>query len=86
MNHKQIQVGRDNLAAVRAYFKAYPCATNIECSASLGINVNRIGAHVRTIRTEYVAAAHCPKSPRLELVVTDLSVVVDRCRAKTVSA
>jgi len=85
MNHKQIQVGRDNLAAVRAYFKAYPCATNVECSHSLGINVNRVGKHVRTIRSEYAAAAECPKSPRLEFVVTDVAVVVERCCAKHTS-
>lgn len=83
MNHKQIQLGRQNLAAVRAFFKAYPCATNIECSNSLGINQHRVGAHVRTIRSEYAAIAACPKSPRFEMVVTDVAVVVERCKARS---
>ena len=86
MNYKRVQVGQNNLAAVRAFFKAYPCATNIECSNSLGITVNAVGRHVRTIRSEYAAAAACPKSPRLEFVITDVAVAIERCRARGASA
>lgn len=52
-NWKQVDLGRENLAAVREYFSSHLCATNRECAAALGLSVMAVGRHVKTIRAEW---------------------------------
>lgn len=49
----QLQLGRDNLAAVRAFFASHLCATQRECAQALGLSVMAVNRHVKTIREEW---------------------------------
>lgn len=53
MNTRQIIAGQANLAAVRAFFSAYLCATQKECAEALGLSIMAVGRHVKTIRAEW---------------------------------
>lgn len=49
----RIEVGRDNLAAVRAFMATHLCATQRECADALGLSVMAVNRHVQTIRSEW---------------------------------
>ena len=53
MNYIQIQTGRENLKAVREFFRRHPGAKQSDCSKALGISVMAVGRHVKTIRAEW---------------------------------
>lgn len=53
INHHQVQAGRENLAAVRAFFEAHLCATQRECAEALGLSPMAVNRHVRAIRDEW---------------------------------
>ena len=53
-NWKRVELGQENLKAIRAYFAKHLCATNVECSKALGISVFAVGRHVTTIRSEWL--------------------------------
>lgn len=53
MNNKQIEVGRDNLQAVREFMLSHLCATQQECAKALGLSVMAVNRHVKTIRSEW---------------------------------
>lgn len=50
MNHKQIELGQDNLEAVEEFFRTHLCATQRECSEALGLSAMAVNRHVKTIR------------------------------------
>ncbi len=47
------EIGRRNRERVRRYFETHLCATNRECSASIGMSVEAVGRHVMAIRAEW---------------------------------
>ena len=49
----RIEVGRDNLAAVRAFMASHLCATQRECAEALGLSVMAVNRHVKEIRAEW---------------------------------
>ena len=53
MNYKQIELGEENLDAVRDFFLTHLCATQRECSEALGLSAMAVNRHVRTIRAEW---------------------------------
>lgn len=53
INTKQVELGRNNLDRVRSFFQTHLCATNRECSKVLGLSVEAVGRHVKTIRGEW---------------------------------
>ncbi len=53
LNHHQIQLGRDNLAAVRAYFETHLCATQQDCAKALSLSIMAVNRHVKEIRSEW---------------------------------
>lgn len=53
MNSAQIELGRENLAAVREWFVSHLCGTQVECARALGLSVMAVNRHVRTIRAEW---------------------------------
>ena len=53
MNWRGIEEGRRNREAVRAFFTAHLCATNVECSKALGLSIMAVGRHVEAIRAEW---------------------------------
>lgn len=53
MNHKQVKLGEDNLAAVRKYFETHLCAKQTECAKALDLSVMAVNRHVETIRAEW---------------------------------
>lgn len=53
MNNAQIELGRENLAAVREWFVSHLCGTQVECARALGLSVMAVNRHVRTIRSEW---------------------------------
>lgn len=57
MNWRGIEQGKRNREAVRAFFTAHLCATNVECAKALGLSVMAVGRHVEAIRAEWKDAA-----------------------------
>lgn len=47
------EVGRKNREDVRFYFMTHLCATNVECSKALGLNIMVVGRDVKAIRAEW---------------------------------
>lgn len=46
-------IGKKNREAVRAYFVLHVGCTNRECAAALGLNVNAVGRHIKTLRAQW---------------------------------
>lgn len=53
MNYLQVELGQENLDAVKKFFRTHLCATQRECAESLGLSVMAVNRHVRTIRAEW---------------------------------
>ncbi len=53
MNQKQIELGQDNLEAVKEFFITHLCATQRECAEALGLSAMAVNRHVKTIRASW---------------------------------
>lgn len=53
MNYLQVELGQENLDAVKKFFRTHLCATQRECAEYLGLSVMAVNRHVRTIRAEW---------------------------------
>lgn len=53
MNHKQIELGQDNLEAVEKFFRTHLCATQRECAEALSLSAMAVNRHVKTIRASW---------------------------------
>lgn len=53
MNHIQVELGQQNLDAVREFFRTHLCCTQRECAAALGLSAMAVNRHVKTIRAEW---------------------------------
>ena len=49
----QAAIGAENRERVRAFFRDHIGATRGECSRALGLSMNTVASHVRTIRREW---------------------------------
>jgi predicted ArsR family transcriptional regulator len=50
------QIGQSNREAVRDYFLTHIGATNVECAKALGLSVEAVGRHIKTLRREWECA------------------------------
>jgi len=52
-SRKQIELGKTNREAVRAYFATHLCATQVDCARDTGIGIMAVSRHCRAIRAEW---------------------------------
>lgn len=48
------KIGHDNREAVRTWFTSHIGCTARECAAALGLSVEAVGRHLKTIRAEWL--------------------------------